>query len=198
MTDLQSLLDRVRKAEGADREIDGLLEENLGGESAWVWFARANTLDKLKARGGKTERVEVWLYFSDEGGGWWQWGAKGWRRGVESEETARKIAGGAPGPWFYKPEPDEIEIIREPSDKCPLYTASLDAALALTERVLPGLFPGVQQYPDGWGAEMVYPEPRRDRMGTHFAICSDHNRFPTPALALLAALLSAKIAEQSP
>lgn len=71
------------------------------------------------------------------------------------------------------------------------YTGSLDIALALAERLAPDHFPGVQKGPLGWGAEMVYPEPRRDRLGKHFAICSDDNWRPHPAIALCIAALRA-------
>ena len=71
------------------------------------------------------------------------------------------------------------------------YTSDLDEVIGLCEAKAPTLFPGVQKHPMGWGAELVYPEPRRDRMGTHFAICSDSNWLPNPALALLAALMRA-------
>lgn len=73
----------------------------------------------------------------------------------------------------------------------PRFTRSLDAALELAERIAPDHFPGVQKHPNGWGAEMVYPEPRKDRHGKHFAICSDDNWRPNPAIALCIAALRA-------
>lgn len=81
----------------------------------------------------------------------------------------------APGNWFASCSPS--------------YSGSLEACLKMAKRVRPDHFPGVQETPMGWGAELAYPEPRRDRLGKHFAICSDSNWFPSPALALLCVVL---------
>jgi len=70
--------------------------------------------------------------------------------------------------------------------KAPFYTASIDAALALAERVLPDheiemfqLFHG-----NGWGVNF-----RAKHIDTAYA--------PTPALALIAAILKALIAAEN-
>jgi hypothetical protein len=73
-------------------------------------------------------------------------------------------------------------------------TASLDAALALVERVLPGAICGV----DGIGPAClpearVVPEHSGEEVLTQYEA-----RGRTPALALLAALLRALIAQQEP
>lgn len=67
------------------------------------------------------------------------------------------------------------------------YTASVDDALALIERVLPG-------------AEVLVGNVRDDRqwtanVGPRETFVAGEARLPTPALALLAALLEAKIME---
>jgi hypothetical protein len=76
--------------------------------------------------------------------------------------------------------------------KAPAYTASLDAALALVERVKPG-----------WGVRMdIHPgsteasvEPRWKSLDVPRDQSFWAATLPTPALALLAALLKALIAE---
>lgn len=68
---------------------------------------------------------------------------------------------------------------------CPAYTASVDAALALIGRVLPGLCPMLWKRDDGvWGAH-----------GQGWD--ADTQYAPTPALALCAALLAAMIGEEA-
>lgn len=65
-----------------------------------------------------------------------------------------------------------------------LYTASVDAALALIGRVLPGFGPVLWQTAEGnWSCH------------DHFAWSVPETR-PTPALALCAALLAAKIEQE--
>lgn len=74
------------------------------------------------------------------------------------------------------------------------YTTSLDAALALAERVLPGWYFGVQQnryvspdMPDNWSAYLS--APRALDQG------DIEGEAPTPALALCIAILRAKQGE---
>ena len=133
---LSELIERVERASGPERELDGLIAEACG-EPRWLWYARATTLDKLKLRDGVEAKVKVALYYSEEGGGWWQWGPEAWRQGRRNEDEARASALTA-GPWFHKPEPDEIRVVQEVDPDCPAFTASLDACLALVERVRPG------------------------------------------------------------
>jgi len=68
-------------------------------------------------------------------------------------------------------------------------TASLDATLALVERVLPGWGFYLRQDKDGCGAALVYPDASRVTPG--------HETAATPALALLASLLKALIAKEN-
>ena len=73
-------------------------------------------------------------------------------------------------------------------------TASLDAALALCERVLPGWWPAVRCLGHYWEAEMS-----KDT-GGRFLLADDVDRYgtaPTPALALIAAMLSAKLSQDT-
>lgn len=81
--------------------------------------------------------------------------------------------------WFYPA--DKEWFYRR--DIAPPYTASLDAALALVERVLPGWGFYLRRDKDGCGCGLVHPEFPRVTPG--------HQEAPTPALALLAALLRA-------
>jgi hypothetical protein len=54
----------------------------------------------------------VWLGWSNEGGGWYQW-----RDGImqarpfDTPERALRAASSCPGPWFYKPTPESIEAV---------------------------------------------------------------------------------------
>ena len=61
----------------------------------------------------------VWLYWSHEGGGWWQWGPEGWARRFEAKEGREYEAAlrDAPkvGPWFNKPDPATIETVAVPA-----------------------------------------------------------------------------------
>lgn len=81
-----------------------------------------------------------------------------------------------------------VEISGVSARPAPEYTASVDAALALVGRVMPGwelLISDEGDEPDKWVASM----------GPRHTFTSYEGVGPTPALALLAALLRAKIAE---
>lgn len=61
----------------------------------------------------------VWLYWSPEGGGWWQWGPEGWAERFESKsgktfEDAMVSATGV-GPWYNVPDPETIEVLSVPA-----------------------------------------------------------------------------------
>jgi hypothetical protein len=74
--------------------------------------------------------------------------------------------------------------------RAPFFTASLDAALALVERVLPGWGWQIKRYgEDGEHEAYLWPPSEADHSRLH-AEC----QHTTPALALLSALLSALIA----
>lgn len=57
----------------------------------------------------------IYLYWTDEGGGWWQWAnAESWSYRFQSKddpklEQALKSAPNV-GPWFYRPDPKTIEV----------------------------------------------------------------------------------------
>jgi hypothetical protein len=70
--------------------------------------------------------------------------------------------------------------------EAPRYSTSLDAVAALAERVLPGWGFYLRKDTDGCGCGMVYPEANR--------VTPCHVTTPTPAAALLAAILRAKAA----
>ena len=59
----------------------------------------------------KKKGDEVWLYWSEEGGGWWQWGPKGWAYTFMNKLEAEKAPKGCPGPWYNVPDPETIEIV---------------------------------------------------------------------------------------
>lgn len=70
---------------------------------------------------------------------------------------------------------------------CLRYTASVDAALALMERKLPGTLISLTQMLSGWQASIIEPDPEALGM-----VMNDHFADGTTApLAILAALLTA-------
>jgi hypothetical protein len=69
-------------------------------------------------------------------------------------------------------------------------TASVDAALALIGRVLPGVDPKIWRWRGQWGASLHDPE-------NGSMVIAQHHYSPTPALALCAALLAAMIGEEA-
>jgi hypothetical protein len=74
----------------------------------------------------------------------------------------------------------------------PLVTTSLDAALALAERVLPGWVTTLDGPDKGrWYASVSIPTRTSRTVGGHF-----YARAPRPALALCAAILKAREASQ--
>ena len=92
----------------------------------------------------------------------------------------------------YDLEWDIIQAFEAPLDalrmSTPHITASVDAAFALIERVLPGAFWSVSNAARKPRASVWVPSPLR-------AYSTRHQSAETPALALLAALLEAKIVE---
>ena len=67
-----------------------------------------------------------YLYFSPEGGGWWQWSnLEAWARRFDSATNKEIVDAlqscnptnwcGGTGPWFYKPEPHSIEVVAVPA-----------------------------------------------------------------------------------
>ncbi len=60
-----------------------------------------------------------WLYWSDEGGGWWQWGPEGWAYRFQSKDDPRleDAMRSAPkvGPWYSSPDPLSIELVPTPA-----------------------------------------------------------------------------------
>lgn len=77
-----------------------------------------------------------------------------------------------------------------PPIECEPFTDSIDAALALAERVLDDAFRlGLIQQPDGsWEAATLWTDEAEDRR-------VEYGAAPTPALAICAALLRASAAE---
>lgn len=75
------------------------------------------------------------------------------------------------------------EPLVESKHELPALTTSLDATVALVERVKPGCDWILQKTEDGCDARVQSPDHRTD------ITLGAHNRAPTPAAALLAALL---------
>lgn len=68
---------------------------------------------------GEHKGERVWIYFSEEGGGWWQWGPEAWAKRFEKKEgrdfddallCAPKV-----GPWYYSVDPESIEARAVPA-----------------------------------------------------------------------------------
>lgn len=75
---------------------------------------------------GRYKGKRVWIYWSPEGGGWWQWGPEGWAERFENTDTdkfrdAMRCATGATwtkkscGPWYSYPDPATIEVRSVPA-----------------------------------------------------------------------------------
>ena len=96
--------------------------------------------------------------------------------------------------WMHLIEKPGIndKIDRDMVGRYPSYTASIDAAIALAEIVLPGWKWRVgrtELFPNGWAYVHKYDPSNCDR--TDEAACAD-GKAATPAIALLIALLRAK------
>lgn len=131
MTDLQSLLERVEKAEGASSELDEAVALALCDEHRFAQLA------------GATDGVGCMMY----------------RYGHHAFHSALRV------------------------------TASLDAALALVERVLPGWAVDITRFSrTGLGRARLW----QNYDGLREYCC---DRAATPALALLAAMLKALISQ---
>ena len=62
----------------------------------------------LKIRKGDA----VWLSWTPEGGGWFQWSKdEAWAREFEGEAAGMKAASGCPGPWYYETDPASVEAV---------------------------------------------------------------------------------------
>lgn len=95
------------------------------------------------------------------------------------------------GLGIFAPIPDDAELGDIPhgpgyGSAIPRYTASLDAAIALVERVLPGWARGFEEGPLTCMA-FVDPSDYETRFGSAAYV----EKGPTPAIAMLLALLAA-------
>lgn len=72
---------------------------------------------------GKHTGETVAIYWSPEGGGWWQWGPIGWATpfAIDRKSTNERFKDaintalsntwcGGCGPWFYKTDPTTVRI----------------------------------------------------------------------------------------
>lgn len=137
-SELQSLLERVEKEKGTDREIDADLDVALrGGEIQW---RQANYT-------------------------------------MDMHPVARRPSGNHLGGYEH--------------EHVPLYTASIDAALALAERVLPGWDYEITGIRAHGAVAILWKEGWRDDWER-----ATRSESATPPLAILAALLKALIAQK--
>lgn len=69
----------------------------------------------------------VWIYFSEEGGGWWQWGPEGWAYRFEDKTSERfqdamRCAKGETwtestvGPWYNAADIATVEAVAVPAN----------------------------------------------------------------------------------
>lgn len=153
MSDLRALAERLEKATGADRALDGLLAV-LGG---WEWHGD-----------GGVERHATCA-------GHWV-----------SPESPTNGSFGKRGPGLC----DCLTISERfgNTEDAPAYTSSIDAAVALAERVLAGCHWSVTNAAVRPRANVWAPQPTRPIMGPYSSA-------PTPALALCLAVVRAKLAE---
>jgi hypothetical protein len=80
---------------------------------------------------GKT--FEVYLDWSDEGGGWYQWrSSRSWAKLFDTEKEAIRAAKECTGPWFNKPERSTIavEAVESPPSITSLESQLADALAA--------------------------------------------------------------------
>ena len=151
MTDLTALLERVRAATGADREIDAAL--------------------MAQSYAQEERHIGAVMEYSDG-----------------SEERVKDLV-------WVDPKTDKWVSTAAHS-----YTASIDAALALIERMLPGwvvddLSQNSRLAGDPWGCQLgLYHGTNPSK---NMQALSGHD-FPTAPLAILAATLSALIAQAQP
>jgi len=138
MSQLEELLERIRAAKGADREIDG--------DIAAAFEIAPSHLPRV------TDVGRSWL-------------------------------------WADFVPPDDWETWEAPA-----FTASIDAALALVERVLPGWRLTLRQMSSQWRATMM--DAGCSPGMTLMLGFSTAEFAPTAPLAILAALLSALIAQR--
>lgn len=89
------------------------------------------------------------------------------------------------GVW-HRRDPDDYVAFDVP----PKLTASIDAALALAERVLPGLSPGVSQnvHHGNWYAWFADGEQRADGQFTSTEVAEANHDFSAPLAIILATL----------
>lgn len=80
-----------------------------------------------KVAKGENKGETVYLYFSEEGGGWWQWSNnEAWALRFESKddrriEDALLCAGDknwtkhSCGPWYYSADPKTVKLVAVPA-----------------------------------------------------------------------------------
>ncbi|QTC87920.1 hypothetical protein [Brevundimonas pondensis] len=94
------------------------------------------------------------------------------------------------GPLYQWSSPDRSpHFISGDEDKLPNPAISLDAALALAERVLPGFTWRVQRHTSGMFDAALWADPDDNYVG--------YGRTPSPALSLCIAILKAKAQGES-
>jgi hypothetical protein len=69
---------------------------------------------------GQHKNERVYLYWTEEGGGWWQWGPDGWAYRFENKSGARfedamRCAKKGVGPYYYSVHPESVEVYATPA-----------------------------------------------------------------------------------
>jgi len=68
---------------------------------------------------GESKGQRVFIYFSKEGGGWWQWGCEGWAERFDAPSGRRYddalLCAKKCGPWYNCVDPRTIKTIAVPA-----------------------------------------------------------------------------------
>ena len=78
--------------------------------------------------GARDAGKRFWLYFSQEGGGWWQWGPKAWARRFDAQAGAdfedAILCAPKVGPHWAMPV-GAVEVVADDEQRCPACGALL-------------------------------------------------------------------------
>ena len=81
----------------------------------WDFLIQAKTANDDNVPHGLPAGSEVWLGWTPEAGGWYQWNkARSWAKRFSSASEGLAAARQCPGPWFYKPDPTSITAVPVP------------------------------------------------------------------------------------
>lgn len=79
----------------------------------------AEVADRGNTVWDKKKGERVWLYWTEESGGWWQWGPEEWAYRFESLDSPKiqEALRSCPtmGPWYNSPDPKSIKTVPVPA-----------------------------------------------------------------------------------